>query len=47
HGDVQELLHADGEDDGVRHADDDELQRHADDVLHLLIRRRMEKARPG
>ena len=37
HGHAEELLPADEQDDGLRHAHDDELQRHADDVLHLLI----------
>jgi hypothetical protein len=40
HGHDEKLLQPDDEnDERLRHADDDELQRHADDVLHLLIAR--------
>jgi hypothetical protein len=37
HGHDEQLLHAhEQNDERLRHAHDDELQRHADDVLHLL-----------
>lgn len=40
HGHDERLLRPDDEnDERLQHADDDELQRHAADVLYLLIRR--------